>query len=781
MDVFSSVLGRFSRRSLWQIGTAAVLCCIAATNVSAREIGIAFIEDGVGEPAPRLSSQIVQELQSLLGSEHTIAPQFLETDDTDPNLLDLMQRATSSASVEYIVATGFIGSQEMYQASRYSKPTWLLRVLDPNLTGAPTRDNVKNLRSYSSVNEIVDVFERVSALFKAKRVGIILPGAAVDAQRNIGGAVAAAAKSTGIEAQFISLDSGFDAEVQLIDIDAVVLPPVTISEQQRDSLLQTLLRKKIPSFAVGGDRMVLNGALISDTLDEDNRVLARRVALDLQLAIYGESRTIGMRRLEPKKRTTVNIDTARALGIDFDLDEILTARIVRGNNNTLKLGFLSALEQATDRNLDLRGQFEQLNIDKESLEQARAAKRPQVSAQVTGTLRGEQLPERDTLASVRLSQTIYSPTANAEVDVAELGLVVSEKSLLQKQLDIVQQTSAAYFQALQTQAQFETNLRDLTLNRENLGLARQRKRSGSGTGAEIYRWQAIIAASENAVLRAYTANTSAQSQLARLLNLRLQIPTTLADVDLDQPPFDLLHEGLEPYLKSTGKADRLRAASAARSLANSPQLDSAQANIEIFDTSLRALKKSYYTPELSITGQYSRFLEGTVNSAGIDVDGLDDWSVMLTAELPLWLGGQRRSLIRQYTAQSELADTQLQSARLALWTSAGDAVNNLITNFRSISLSNQAEAAALKSQKITQNAYRLGAASVTELQDTQNEYREAQDNAQIARYQYLTALVDFQALMGEMPMLESGARQFEWLQAFKRSMEQDTLPTEMVK
>jgi len=725
MDVFSSVSHRFSRQPLWLIGAVAVLCCIATTTVSAREIGIAFIEDGVGEPEPRLSSLIVQELQPLLGSGNTIAPLFLGADEADPNLMDLMQQAASSASIEYIVATGFIGSQEIYRAPRYSKPTWFL--------------------------------------FKAKRVGIILPGAAVDAQRNIGGAVAAAAKSTGIEARFLALGSGFDGEVQLADIDAVVLPPVTISAQQRDSLLQTLLRKKIPSFAVGGDRMVLSGALISDTLDEDIRVLARRVALDLQLAISGESRTIGMRRLEPKKRTTVNFDTARALDIDFDLDEILTARIVRGNNNTLKLGFLSALEQATARNLDLRGQFEQLKIDQESLEQARAAKRPQLAAQVAGTLRGEQLPERDTLASVRLSQTIYSPSANAEVDVARLGLTVSEKSLEQKQLDIVQQTSAAYFQALQTQAQFETNLRDLTLNRENLGLA------------------AIIAASENAVLRAYTANTSAQSQLARLLNLRLQIPTTLADVDLDQPPFDLLHEGLEPYLKSTGKADRLREASAARSLAKSPQLESAQANIEIFDTSLRALKKSYYTPELSVTGQYSRFLEGTANAAGIDVDGLDDWSVMLTAELPLWLGGQRRSLIRQYSAQSALADTRLQSARLALWTNSGDAVNNLITNFRSIRLSNQAEAAALKSQKITQNAYRLGAASVTELQDTQNEYREAQDNAQIARYQYLTALVDFQALMGEMPMLEPGARQFEWLQEFKKSMDNETLPREKVE
>lgn len=752
------------------ISVCAVLACIFTPTVNAKEIGIAFIEDGSGEPTPRLSNLIVQELQPLLNSADTVVPAFFGAENTTPGTKASLLQAIASPNIDYIVATGFIGSQEIYPGSKFEKPTYLLNVLDPNLTGIAARDKVNNLRSYISVNAIVDVFERMSTLFQAKRVGIALPSTAIDAPPVMSNAVIAAARKSGIEVQFLALDFQSEIGPQLVNLDAVLLPPFSTTENELSVLLESLRQKKIPSFAVGGDNMVIAGALISDTLGEEKRVLARRVALDLQLAITGETRTRGVRILEPKRRTTINIDTARAIDVNFSLDELMAARIVQGNSGTLSLSFLSSIEQAIDKNLGLRGQLQQLQIDKESLEQARAARRPQLSAQVEYTRRGEALPEQDTLAAIAFSQTIFSPSANADVDVATLGLGASEEALEQKRLDTVQQTASAYFQALQTQAQFESSLRDLSLNRENLSLAEQRKRSGSGSGADIYRWQAIIANSESALLRSYTANTNAQSQLAQLLNTRLDIPTRLAEVELDEPPFDLLHQGIEPFLKSTALAETLREASTARAFSSSPQLASAAANVAIFDTSVKALKRAYYTPELSLSASYGYYFDSTENSAGIELDGEDDWSLALKANLPLWLGGTRPSLIRQYTAQSKLADTQLQSAKIALWTSSGDAVNNLVANYRIIGLSDRAEQAALKSQQITQRAYKLGASSVTDLLDTQNSYREAQDNANLARYQYLTALVDFQALMGEMPMLKPGAEQQQWLINFVQSM-----------
>ncbi len=762
--------GLANRRHGSLLGASALLCALLPPAAHARDIGVAFIEDALNEPTPRISELIVQELQPLLNSGDKVVPVFLRTEPPAINAQHLLSQAYAASDVDIVIATGYIASQVIYQNPQLQKPTYLLSVLDPSLTGIAPRDRVNNLRSYISVNAIVDVFSRISELFGAERVGIALPANAKAAPQAMTNAVLEAARQAGVDAEFLLLDYSADLGPQLADLDTVLLPPISTTEQERTALLNALRAKKIPSFVVGGDSLVVAGALISDTVDEDRRVLARRVALDLQLAIAGESRTRGVRLLEPKRRTTINIDTARAIDVDFQLDELMNARIVQGSNNTLSLSFLSALEQAMGKNLDLRAQQYQLQIDTESLVQARAAKRPQIAAQVEYTRRGEALPAQDTLAVLAVSQTLYSASENAAVNVAKLGLKASESSLEQQQLDTVQRTASAYFQALQTQAQFESSLRDLALNRENLSLAEKRKSSGSGSGADIYRWQAIIANSESALLGAYTANTSAQHQLVQLLNSRMEIPTRLAEVDLDQPPFDLLHQGLEPFLSSTGRAESLRRASASRALLSSPQLASLESNIGAVDTNLTAIKRAYYTPSLSLSASYAHYLDSSENAAGIELDGEGDWNMSLKAELPLWLGGTRSSTTRQLSAQKQLADTQLRSLKNALWSNSGIAVDSLISNYRRIGLSDRAEDAARKSHEITQKAYKLGASSVTDLLDTQNSYREAQDNANNARYQYLNALVDFQALMGEMPMLTPGTEQQQWLLNFTQSM-----------
>ncbi|MEM7256831.1 MAG: TolC family protein, partial [Pseudomonadota bacterium] len=653
----------------------------------------------------------------------------------------------------------------------FTKPTYLTRVLDPQMTGGVVRDNVRNLRSYISVNEAVDVFERLGTLFNARRVGVVVPLSGLQAEGTIGPAVKAAAQKAGIvDVRFIGLDPGRSIDAQLTGIDAAIIPPADTTEAFRRSLLQALQRKRIPSYAVGGRSLVLEGALISDTVDEEVRVLARRIALDLQLAINGETRPRGVRLLQSKKQTTINIDTARALNIDFSLDELLTARVVRGNSGNLALTLMAAIELATDRNSSLRGQLQQLEIDKESLAQARIARRPQLASQLVHTRRGEQLPERESLAAISLSQTLYSATANANVESSQLLVDASEQSLEQSRLDTVQQTANAYLQALQAQAQFETALRDLELNRDNLSLAEQRLRSGSGSGADIYRWQAVIAGSENAVLNAFTSNNAAQNQLALVLSTQLPIPVTLAEVDLTGPPFDLLHDALEPWLTSTGRAERLRQATAARAIDRSPQLRSAEANVAVSNSQLKAVRRSFYTPDISLSAQYSQFIDSTVNAAGIELDDVDDWSLSVTATLPLWDSGNRRSSIRQITAQRELGQSQIDNLKIALWSNSSLSVDNLVANYRSIAVSQRAEEAARRSQQITQQAYRLGAASVTDLLDTQNTYRDAQDNSTIARHQYLRSLVDFQAALGEMPMLFTGGEQQRWLGEFTRTL-----------
>ncbi|MEM9604169.1 MAG: TolC family protein [Pseudomonadota bacterium] len=745
------------------------LCLLgAAAAVSAREVGIGFIDDGVEQDAAAEAALILAELQALLPRGVTAVPVTFRAgaDQRDPS--ELYAMAVANPDVDYIVATGFLGSQTLYSERRFGKPTYLMRVLDPALSGTPTRDRVRNLKRYTQVNVAVNAFERVNALFGAQRVGILRPPLPESANGGLDAAIVSAARRAGVQdVVFFSLHPDRDVAAQIPAVDVVVLPPVGLPEAELDQVLLALLRKRIPSYAVGGDEMVRRGALISDTLAKDDRVLARRVALDLQLAITRGARTRGVQLLESQKDTTINIDTARALGVDLQFDELTTARLVRNAlDEARRLDFLGAVEIAFDRGLGLRDSQLQLESDRASLAQARAALRPQLTAQVSQTQRGDQLPTRETLATLAASQTLYSVNDAASVSVAKLGVEAAELARNQNILDTVSTMASAYFGALEAQAQLESRLRDLTLNRENLALAESRVRSGSGAKSDVYRWQSLIATSESAVQQAYSANLSAQSQLSELLNTRFALPTTLADVTLDQPPFDLLHETIEPYLSSTGRAERLLAGTIERALGGSLEMDTAENTVERSRVQLDAQRRGYYLPELALSANYAHYLDSSRGAGGAVLDGEGDWSASLTATLQLWDSGNRRNRIRQFTAQRDQAVVNLERTRTSLWRNSVVVVDSLIANYRSIAINADAVEAAWRSLQITQDAYRLGSATVTDLLDTQTTFREAQDNANIARYQYLDSLVSYQALLGEMPMLLGGLEQQAWLTAF---------------
>ena len=746
----------------WLLG-ALLLSAVGAA--SAREIGIGFIDDGDDGATAPLAELVIRELEPLLRGRDTVNPIRFQAGDGIRNPAQLHSLAVSDPDVDYIVATGFLGSQEIAKQSRFGKPTYLLRVLDPTLTGAPDGSTARNVRHYTQVNLAVNVFERVRSLFGAERVGLLRPASVAGSTGELDAAIRVAAEGAGVtELVFVAPDFARDLAPQIPDIDALILPPIALPDAQLERVLLALQRKRIPSYAVGGDSMVRQGALISDTVAKDDRVLARRVALDLQLAITGQAATRGVQLLQSQKDTTINIDTARALGVDLSFDELTTARLVqRSLDQARSLEYLGALELGSELGLGLRDSRLQLAADRAALAQSRAVSGPQLAAQLSHTRRGEQLPNRDSLAVLSASQSLYSLTNNAAIATAELTVAATHIALDQATLDTVTSVSAAYFAALETQAQLASRLRDLTLNRENLNLAERRERSGSGSRADVYRWQSLIASSENAAQQAFTANLNAQSQLAELLNTRLQLPVTLADVTLDQPPFDLLHEALEPFLFSTGRAERLREATTSRALSRSLQVGSSENAIELTSVQLDAQRRGYYTPELSLSAQVSRYLDSSANTAGVTLDGESDWSASVTASLQLWDSGSRANRLRQLAAQRDQASVNLERTRTGLWRDSLVTVNDLIANFRAIAINAKAVEAAWKSLQITQESYRLGSATVTDLLDTQTTFREAEDNANIARYQYLNSLVSFQALMGEMPMLLSGTEQQQWL------------------
>ncbi|MGB0866240.1 MAG: TolC family protein [Granulosicoccaceae bacterium] len=734
----------------------------------AASVRITFVQETNDSFAERMGERILEELKPLLPASTSVLSSKVEI-AAGQSVQGVFQSLQKDPSIDILVSLAFGVSGAWYHESKFPKPTFLLYLLDPELLGAAPRERVRNLTWYSSRNEVRDVFARLRELFQADSVAVLTNSTPVGF-KNMGAVLRRSGREAGVELQFVSLDMTSPLEAQIPAADAVLLPPLIASEKERRELFSLLRHKRIPSYVVLGERYVSEGALVSDTQSQDMRTLARRVALDLQSRIAGEGSGRSAVWLQQRPVTTINLNTARAIGVDFTVDELLSSRIVRDQEERQQLGFMEALAIADKRSFTLASQRSQLAIDKAALASARAERKPQISANLAYTRLGEQLPTDSSQATLSLNQVIYSAAVNASVNSAQIGLNGSFKSLDNQRLQTLANTAAAYFRALSTQAQMERQERALTLNEENYKLARKRRDSGSGTGADLYRWESIIATGKSSLIEAYTDNISAQAALLSAIDLRYPLPLALGEPESTLPPFDLLNESLAPWLDSVAKIDQLREYSVQRALLNSPELASSVATVGQAEVNLKALKRAYYTPELSLVGQASKYLDTSELASGEDLDGDNDWQLGLQVNLPLWLGGARRASIDQVSGQRDQAQYQLQAQSAQLRANVIDAVNALVANRQVIAHNETAEASATRSLEITRRAYQLGSSSVTDLLDAQNTQLDAQANTRVARYNYLAALVDYQSLSGEMPMLMPGVEQRRWITEFQQQL-----------
>jgi outer membrane protein len=153
----------------------------------------------------------------------------------------------------------------------------------------------------------------------------------------------------------------------------------------------------------------------------------------------------------------------------------------------------------------------------------------------------------------------------------------------------------------------------------------------------------------------------------------------------------------------------------------------------------KAVVAEYY-PTLSLTAGYNYIGQGPeLPWFAKPADGVywsDFSSVGLNLNIPIFTGFGTRSRVRQATIDLKNIEEDLKDTRLALdlaYENARTQINNSI-----ITINSQKENVKLAQEVLdnTQNNYRQGLASLTDLLDAENSYIEAQNN-------YTNALLDF--------------------------------------
>ena len=346
-----------------------------------------------------------------------------------------------------------------------------------------------------------------------------------------------------------------------------------------------------------------------------------------------------------------------------------------------------------------------------------------------------------------MSQVLYSEADRAAIEVEhhrQQARVAAQRAL---ELDVVQSATTGFLQVLKAQTAVDIHRRALELARTNLDLARDRVRLGSSSASDVYRWESEVASARRALLTTRATREQAMDALNRLLHRPIEERFSTEPASLTDPSLLVSRSNLVSLIDSQRAVDAMGEIFLAEGLANAPELRIIAANVAAADRQVRSGRRSYWSPELSLSGRIGRVLAEHDRAMG-SAEGRNDWQITLNLSLPLYLGGRRQSDIDRgvYTLHELKLQRLAEQHRIEHDVRSG--LHAVQASYAAIDLAARAADAARKNFASIQDGYNGGTVSILGFLDARDAFLDADRAATDAVYDFLIDLMSLQRATG---------------------------------
>jgi outer membrane protein TolC len=340
----------------------------------------------------------------------------------------------------------------------------------------------------------------------------------------------------------------------------------------------------------------------------------------------------------------------------------------------------------------------------------------------------DDFTSKTTSGSVSLSQTLLDGSAFARIAGSSRSRTAAELSLESTERDIVFQTKEAYYGLLRL-----VQLRDV--QSEAVELAREQARKtqslfdlGSASRSDLLKAKVQVGEAELTLISAEKSAELARAGLALVLGVDVTTDIEAVDPSGSFAEAEILDFNLE------------------EALASRPDIKAWDQLLVAARRSLLAAKAGRW-PDLGVSVSYSR---GT-DSLDEFFDGVtDDYtrSVGLSLSVPIFNGlatkasvDNGKSLLRSY-------EISVRNARLQAAYEIESARLSVEEGTRSVSVAEDAVLQAEEDLKVSEERFRLRAASMLELIDARVAYSRARAGLVNARYDYEIAKAELRLALG---------------------------------
>ena len=310
---------------------------------------------------------------------------------------------------------------------------------------------------------------------------------------------------------------------------------------------------------------------------------------------------------------------------------------------------------------------------------------------------------------------------NAQGRARSADLVSTEATYTSQEFQTSLQTKQTFFSALAADELVRVSETRIQRAERQLQVSRDRLAAGSAIRSDTLQSFVELANARLQLINAQTQRSTASANLAQLIGYDSEV-RAVAD------------ESIEFIVDIDTSVIR------AEALERGPQIEQVIAAASAADAQVSVSRADYFP---SVTAQYSRSL------AGAEFDNLESsWSGRISLSWNIFNGfGRETSVVqsraRQETAQARIADTRRQIN--AQTTQQFAALRSAAIR---IQIAEASLAAASEDLRVQQQRYRLGAATIVEVMNSQVNVDQAEVDGVQARLDYLLAKAQIEAIVG---------------------------------
>ena|GEM_PF-5899336 len=677
--------------------------------------------------------------------------------------------------VDIIIAAGAVSSHVLSLKPALSKPCVAAVIVDARLQGIPSEKNTsgrKNLNYIQSFNSVFKARDYLHDLTKFKHLAVLCDpfvseGLSLDQKKE---------KLDSMEYNISVVEAGADPfqTVKNLDpeIDSLLITPVdSYSWEDFNNLISSLNKKGIFTFSMQGRSEVEKGCLAGISSDKRNKMIVRRVALQVEKILSGS---------EPEKLNTdfvqnaqmiINMNTASQLNISPDYDIILNSLLLRPEEKKkAKQDFMEIINYALENNAQLQAVEQQAKKKETDKKIAGSYLYPEAGISAQGLRRDEstaagslgQYPENEVSLKFSLRQTLFDDEVFTNLARAEKGVQAAEERSDAEKLKKADQAASAFFSYLKSKKLKEIKKEDLELSRANYEKAEARNEIGEAGPGDVYRWQSKIAEAKKEFVKAMASEKQALSRLSRVVGKRFEKSFYPEAPDENSEIFWVKEKNFRKYFNTDNKLETAKNVLGEFAVKNAPEIKAYQFLIDEKQKQYNYLERSHFTPKVYLKGEFVHKLErsgegsdDTVfnvapNAPPFVIEQPDEnaWQVGVEAVLPLFKGFRVKNEAVKANEEIWRLKYKMKETQKKIFESVELLIDELHSSWMNISLSKESMDAAEKNLELVSDAYQMGIAASVDLIDAQHSLLVAKEVFSTALYNYLENLYRLQVRLG---------------------------------